>query len=881
MRSVSVLAACLSVMSAELAAANEAPNRSPLKPKYLIPREIKREVKNPPNAQLPPRDNMYSDFLNNFMQNIDKSNGGQAASASPDVVVVPVTVSIDREGHTHYITGTVPVGVAATTAASVVATTSEAPVHTSAVTPTQAPVSDATSSGSISSESSEEPSTSSSLSSSAPIVDSQSASGSSSSSSSSAGLLGDLGNALSGLVDPSTGSSSTSGTPAQAAQSAVEATPAAAAAQATSAGVGTTGGIPSVVVQPTTSPSSTSSSGLLEGLGGALLGSTGLIPLQAGPTTTATASPSGVVVGASSVIASPSVTPTASASTSDGLDILPTISIPNLLSGLTGDNNSSATATPSPTSPNASPSSPAGSPSSAVAASPTPSGGLLGGLLPTSGGLLGGLLPTSSGGLLGGLLPSSSGAVVSGSGGLLGGLLPTPSSTPSASGLLGGLLPTPLIPISSAAIPKISPSSPGLLPFPKVSSSPLFGSPAPSKSPSSQGIVPPFGVIPTGASTPVSPSKTPITPAAGSSTPVMSSSAVVTPSPKVTPVSTVPETTSTEEPTSSTVVEAPTPTVTEKPTAPIVSIAPTGTDSATTFVPSTIIIVPTSTTSSDSSSTETAASTGIPTTLPQMIAPNGGFTPPPENSTLIQLAFNGDLPYDFVAMTPLSSSQIFMYVPQGLVYALQVPADQISMQSIRPYDSTKTLGYITTLALAYVPSDMVDPLSLELHNPTSRLYSNPDTPVHTIMSMIDSTFPLIPGQALSGSSSTSNNNVANSNSGSGGSNGGSDSGGDDAGASSTSSGVRGSSVGIGVGVVAGAAAYGAAMFAVARRYRKKQQLHRRSSSVADEQMSEAAGTGSAFLSGGRLSPHSVHSGRSGRTQMISAPVMAENSLGWN
>lgn len=205
------------------------------------------------------------------------------------------------------------------------------------------------------------------------------------------------------------------------------------------------------------------------------------------------------------------------------------------------------------------------------------------------------------------------------------------------------------------------------------------------------------------------------------------------------------------------------------------------------------------------------------------------------------------------------------------------------MQSIRPYDTTKTLGYITTVVLGYIPSDMVDPLSLQLHNPNSRLYSDPDTPVHEMMSMIDSTFPLIPGQALSGSSSTGNNNAASGNSdtsgkGSSSSNGNS---GGDAGASSSSSGVRGSSVGIGVGVAAGAAAYGAAMFAVARRYRKKNQQHRRTSSVADEQMSETGRAGSAFISGGRISPHSMHSGRSGRTQMISAPVMTENSLGWN
>lgn len=93
------------------------------------------------------------------------------------------------------------------------------------------------------------------------------------------------------------------------------------------------------------------------------------------------------------------------------------------------------------------------------------------------------------------------------------------------------------------------------------------------------------------------------------------------------------------------------------------------------------------------------------------------------------------------------------------------------------------------------------------------------------------------------------------------------------GGASGSSQTRASSVGIGVGVVGGAAAYGAGMFWVARRYRKRRQLHQRSNSTA-EQQSEGRAGGSA----GRLSPNSL---RSNRTQMISAPVMAENSLGWN
>jgi hypothetical protein len=75
-------------------------------------------------------------------------------------------------------------------------------------------------------------------------------------------------------------------------------------------------------------------------------------------------------------------------------------------------------------------------------------------------------------------------------------------------------------------------------------------------------------------------------------------------------------------------------------------------------------------------------------------------------------------------------------------------------------------------------------------------------------------------------------------------------------------------------------AYGAAMILVARRFKKKRQSHRRSSSV------QTGGDG--WMSGpynpenSRASQGSGDtSGRSVRTQQISAPVMSENSLGWN
>ena len=226
------------------------------------------------------------------------------------------------------------------------------------------------------------------------------------------------------------------------------------------------------------------------------------------------------------------------------------------------------------------------------------------------------------------------------------------------------------------------------------------------------------------------------------------------------------------------------------------------------------------------------------------------------------------------------------------------------MQTLQPYDTSANLGYITTLAMAYIPSDMVDNLSLDLHTPPSKMYSNPDGSTNTIMSMINPSVPIMAGSPFGGASGTNAGAAAAASS----SNAVVQDGSPLGPGTGNSSPVKGTSVVIGVGVVAGAAAYGAAMFFVARRYRKRRASHQRSPSVRDSpsMLSHGdimGGASAALMSGGRgdvvrsASPHAHgfgyggayydggqrHSGGSGSTRgrEISAPVMAENSLGWN
>ncbi len=215
------------------------------------------------------------------------------------------------------------------------------------------------------------------------------------------------------------------------------------------------------------------------------------------------------------------------------------------------------------------------------------------------------------------------------------------------------------------------------------------------------------------------------------------------------------------------------------------------------------------------------------------------------------------------------------------------------MQYLQPYNTLGSLGYITTLAVAYIPSDMVSPLQLGLMNPNSAMYNHPTPSVQTLMGMIDPSIPVLAGQPLSGGLPIDGDGVSNFDED--GSGQGAPMGSDE----DPSAPVRPSSVGIGVGVVAGAAVYGAAMFLVAKRYKKRRSLHQRSSSMLDSGEPRVAGEGSALMTGGRQSAgyggwrsatppgghgrdsrNSGRTGGSGRTY-ISPPVMAENSLGWN
>lgn len=130
--------------------------------------------------------------------------------------------------------------------------------------------------------------------------------------------------------------------------------------------------------------------------------------------------------------------------------------------------------------------------------------------------------------------------------------------------------------------------------------------------------------------------------------------------------------------------------------------------------------------------------------LPAAINPNGGVPVQPEGTALVQVGFQSQFNYSFVAGQPAAAAQIFDLLPSGVSYGLGADTSEVVVAQLRPLDTTDTLGYITTVALLYIPSDDVDILQAALLNAGSPLYNNPDSRVGALMSHISPEIPATP-----------------------------------------------------------------------------------------------------------------------------------------
>jgi hypothetical protein len=270
-----------------------------------------------------------------------------------------------------------------------------------------------------------------------------------------------------------------------------------------------------------------------------------------------------------------------------------------------------------------------------------------------------------------------------------------------------------------------------------------------------------------------------------------------------------------------------------------------------------------------------------------MIAPPGGVPSVSEDTFMGQVCFKWPLNYPFVAAKD-SSNQIFHYLPQAIADGLNISTTEVKNYGLKPLDTTQYQGFITTLALFTIPKDLESTLAAQLRNPADPFWHNKDKTVNSLTDLINTACPLSAGGKLPGEGGSPNvaagepEATPTGGAGDGGAIGG------DMGASRK---INPTSAGIASGAIVGAIAYGAAMFFVARRYRNKRAAHARSSSVPSTSRSSIPGGAAGWMHGarnGRITPGSRGSrgsdstqGRSIRTQQISAPVMAENSLGWN
>ncbi|KAF2824315.1 hypothetical protein CC86DRAFT_296625, partial [Ophiobolus disseminans] len=475
--------------------------------------------------------------------------------------------------------------------------------------------------------------------------------------------------------------------------------------------------------------------------------------------------------------------------------------------------------------------------------------------------------------------------------------VPTPSGvTPS------GVVPSSGVPTPTGAVSSQSePASAGTIPIASetltpsgITPSPVSGTPSPTPSgltPSAgsltnSGITPSSGSFGTGASpTPVA------TPSSGLSSIPASELPASTQTPGSLSSATKSEALASPTLVSNTIVTdtatiaiPSTPAVVTPTPTPVQSQRATGSDSATSMVVgSSIVQQPTPSVPIS----PTASVSGIPSSLPKMIAPPGGVPGQMSaDSFMGQVCFKWPLNYPFVSAND-GGLQIFHYLPKAVADGLNISVSDVKNVGLKPLDTTAFQGFITTMALFTIPKDLSSKLQAQLHNPTDVFWHNNDTTVNDLTSLINVACPLAAGKLpADGSVPNQAANPAASSSGGAGDGGAI---GGDIGASRP---INGSAAGIATGAIVGAIAYGAAMFFVARRYRNKRIAHQRASSVPStgSRMTYGSipGGAAAWMHGarnGRMTPGSRGSsssqGRSVRTQQISAPVMAENSLGWN
>ena len=72
---------------------------------------------------------------------------------------------------------------------------------------------------------------------------------------------------------------------------------------------------------------------------------------------------------------------------------------------------------------------------------------------------------------------------------------------------------------------------------------------------------------------------------------------------------------------------------------------------------------------------------------------------------------------------------------------MQLPEDNVTVQSIRAYDTTRDLRYVSSRLLSYVPSDHISELKRQISSPVRAFYNNPDRSVKLLTDMVNPAVP--------------------------------------------------------------------------------------------------------------------------------------------
>lgn len=122
----------------------------------------------------------------------------------------------------------------------------------------------------------------------------------------------------------------------------------------------------------------------------------------------------------------------------------------------------------------------------------------------------------------------------------------------------------------------------------------------------------------------------------------------------------------------------------------------------------------------------------LPRGMPNKIFPKDSLTQEDDLSglTLISILFTYELNWYFVINDPISSSQIFAYIPALIAGAIEVPNDGTAIKNYAlsvfipdTYHSAADMTQLGTMWLGYIPTDMVDTLAAAIKAKNSKFYT--------------------------------------------------------------------------------------------------------------------------------------------------------------